>query len=131
MAEFDLFGEGGYKNFVDKNTRENVKVWDEIDVEGRTFAHVFYEKVTTDEQGNPMSDAIVEANPTTYIKRDNMYFKRAIGSNYESETVTNFSQITGTNKRIIEVTADETNGGEKTFYLHDGANLHWLITQLV
>jgi hypothetical protein len=33
------------------------------------------------------------------------------------------------NPRIVKVNNDETNGGEKTFYLHDGNVLNWLVTQ--
>ena len=34
-------------------------------------------------------------------------------------------------KRIIMVTADETNGGQTTLYFHDGVNIQWFPTQIV
>lgn len=94
MSDYNINGEGTIKNFVDKNTKENVKVWEEIDVEGRTFARTVWHKVIVNDSGNPIADADVTANPSSYIKRDNQYFKKAIASGSGTTLFTNDSSFT-------------------------------------
>lgn len=45
------------------------------------------------------------------------------------ETAATFAEISSSmSPRTVIVTADETNGGERTVYFHDGSALTWLPT---
>lgn len=45
------------------------------------------------------------------------------------ETAATFAEISpSTAPRTVIVIADETNGGERTVYFHDGVTLNWLPT---
>lgn len=71
----DIHGEETYYNLIHPITKANIKVFEEIDIEGDFEVKIWYQ-VFTDSNGNPMTIELVEANPSTYLYRHNMYFKR-------------------------------------------------------
>lgn len=51
----------------------------------------------------------------------------AMATKVDKEEVEVFSEISAsTTPRLVLVTADETNDGQRTLYYHDGAQLNWI-----
>jgi hypothetical protein len=62
--------------------------------------------------------------------------RAALGDTLDSlaflETKATFADVTLTgDKRIIDVVADESNGGERTLYYFDGTKLNWIVSQII
>lgn len=89
----NIHGEHTYYNLVHPVTGANIKVFQEIDIEG-DFEEITWRQVFEDAEGNPMTQDRVDGKD--YIYRDRMYFRRArpAGSgNYIGEIFDNGYEI--------------------------------------